>query len=485
MSATSGDSSGGTVSAPATDQGTDAGTQTTPAAPTANGPLGGPTATGTPSTTSAPADAASTTPAASGTTAAPTAVPAAANDNTTNPAAAPAPAPTTKESTTPQAVKHGSLLAPVAAVLAKTPLGSASPLGTAPLGTAPLGTSPVGGLPVPGVGPVLDAVTSATGGGPMALVSHLMAGGLWSGSSPLNTVMSVAKPVLDSTPLGTLPIGQISGSTNANPVANALALVSSVLPVQVGGGGGGHTVRPLDVRPMHEASAGQSGPEAQPNTAPGTGAVQGSDPPPTTSSSLPSTDVAVATTPSGITATGQPAGSTPVVPAPTSSGVGVPGTGSAPGSSVPQGGTSSSSQYVGTEMPVTALQSGQNGQESGAGSPAAASSAAGEEPPSSSYPYGGAAIGSQQTSTAVSTQEQNSCGSSAGSPLWVTSTDFGTCGGEFDNNASGVAPAAGSAGGFDSAVGSQQTSTAVSTQEQNGCGASAGSPLWVTSTDFG
>ncbi|WP_427886973.1 hypothetical protein ACQHIV_29060 [Kribbella sp. GL6] len=146
---------------------------------------------------------------------------------------------------------------------------------------------------------------------------------------------------------------------------------------------------------------------------------------------------------------------------------------------------------VGSQQTSTAVSTQQqNGCGSSAGSPLWVTSqdygtCAGESNGSTGAGRGGydSSVGSQQTSTAVSTQQQNGCGSSAGSPLWVTSQDYGTCAGEA--NGSGGAGNGTARGGYDSSVGSQQTSTAVSTQQQNGCGSSAGSPLWVTTQDYG
>jgi uncharacterized protein (DUF983 family) len=91
---------------------------------------------------------------------------------------------------------------------------------------------------------------------------------------------------------------------------------------------------------------------------------------------------------------------------------------------------------------------------------------------------GSSDLASQQTVTLVGGMQQNPCGSSAASLLFTTQQDFGTCGDDVAG--------AGSGSSVDTSdIASQQTVTLVGGMQQNACGSSAASLLFVTSQDFG
>src|SRR5699024_1627015 len=97
-------------------------------------------------------------------------------------------------------------------------------------------------------------------------------------------------------------------------------------------------------------------------------------------------------------------------------------------------------------------------------------------------------VASQQTITAIGGAQQNPCGSTAASLLFVNSNDWGSCAGDDDINdavawdsaTGGTASGAGS-----SDLASQQTITAIGGAQQNPCGSTAASLLFVSSQDFG
>jgi hypothetical protein len=100
---------------------------------------------------------------------------------------------------------------------------------------------------------------------------------------------------------------------------------------------------------------------------------------------------------------------------------------------------------------------------------------------SGSASAGGGSAASQQAVTAIGGLMQNPCGSADASLLFETSTDFGTCG-------SGAAVAGSSARKGGAAVhggtASQQAVTAVGGLQQNPCGNTAWSLLFVSQTNF-
>ncbi|HZX02687.1 hypothetical protein, partial [Kribbella sp.] len=345
------------------------------------------------------------------------------------------------------ALGNGSPLgAATGAVSGSSPLGAAT--GALGRGGSPVGTA-TGALG--GVGP-MNVVNGATSGGPGRVVGTVANGpssiiGTAAGSrTPLGTAGSLTHNTPVGSATGSTPVGSVAGGTPVGSVTGG----TPVGPV-VGG------------TPAGSVAAGKP-----------VGSVTGGTPAGSITGGTPAGSVA-----------GRTHGGSVNVPADPGAGRSCGTPSGAPGTCEYRYATDTFSSSQQTSTAVSTQQ--QNGCGSSAGSPVWVTTqdfgpCAGDHNTSTTGRGGyDSSVGSQQTSTAVSTQQQNGCGSSAGSPLWVTTQDYGTCAGE----AGGTATGSTGRGGYDSSVGSQQTSTAVSTQQQNGCGSSAGSPLWVTTQDYG